>query len=36
MEIDAVTTLCLACLLFLLGEFIVNHVSFLQRICIPP
>ena len=36
MEIDAVTTLCLACLLFLLGEFVVKHVSFLQRICIPP
>ncbi|UDI77636.1 sodium/glutamate symporter [Staphylococcus taiwanensis] len=36
MELDAVTTLCLACLLYLLGEFIVNHVSFLQRICIPP
>lgn len=29
------TTLCLACLLYLLGEFIVNHVSFLQRVCIP-
>ncbi|GGG91687.1 sodium/glutamate symporter [Staphylococcus pragensis] len=35
MELDAVTTLCLACLLYLLGEFIVNHVSFLQRVCIP-
>ena len=34
-ELDAITTLALAALLFLLGVFIVNHVSILQRLCIP-
>ncbi|EHM70691.1 hypothetical protein, partial [Staphylococcus pettenkoferi] len=29
-ELDAITTLALAALLFLLGVFIVNHVSILQ------
>lgn len=34
-ELDAITTLCLACVLYLIGQSIVNHVSILRRICIP-
>ncbi|MCL7539071.1 sodium/glutamate symporter [Staphylococcus aureus] len=34
-ELNAITTLCLACILYLLGTAIVNHVNFLKRICIP-
>ncbi|HDB4625549.1 TPA: sodium:glutamate symporter, partial [Staphylococcus aureus] len=34
-ELNAITTLCLACILYLLGKAIVNHVNFLKRICIP-
>ncbi|MBU5272249.1 sodium/glutamate symporter [Staphylococcus caprae] len=34
-ELDAITTLCLACVLYLIGQSIVNHVSILKRICIP-
>lgn len=34
-ELSAITTLCLACILYLLGQTIVNHVSFLRRVCIP-
>ena len=30
-ELDAITTLCLACVLYLIGQSIVNHV-FLKRI----
>ena len=35
LELDAITTLCLACILYLIGQTIINHVSFLRRICIP-
>lgn len=35
LELDALTTLCLACILYLLGQTIINHVSILKRICIP-
>lgn len=34
-ELDAITTLCLACVLYLIGQSIINHVSILRRICIP-
>ena len=34
-ELDAITTLCLACVLYLIGQSINNHVSILRRICIP-
>lgn len=34
-ELDANTTLCLACVLYLIGQSIINHVSILRRICIP-
>lgn len=34
-ELDAITTLCLACILYLIGQTIINHVSILRRICIP-
>lgn len=34
-ELNAITTLCLACLLYILGQAIVNHISILRRICIP-
>ena len=34
-EFDAITTLCLACVLYLIGQTIINHVSILRRICIP-
>ncbi|MDH9930459.1 sodium/glutamate symporter [Staphylococcus capitis] len=34
-ELDAITTLCLACVLYLIGQSIINHVSLLRRICIP-
>lgn len=27
-ELNAITTLCLACILYLLGKAIVNHVNF--------
>ncbi|MEB8127110.1 sodium/glutamate symporter [Staphylococcus succinus] len=35
LELDAITTLALACVLYLLGIFIVDHVSILRRLCIP-
>lgn len=35
LELDAITTLAIASLLYLLGIFIVNHVSILRRLCIP-
>lgn len=35
LELDAITTLALASVLYLLGIFIVNHVSILRRLCIP-
>lgn len=35
LHIDAVTTLALASILYLLGVYIVNHVSILKRLCIP-
>lgn len=34
-ELDAITTLCLTCVLYLIGQSIINHVSILRRICIP-
>lgn len=34
-ELDAITTLCLACILYLIGQTIINHVLILRRICIP-
>ncbi|OLS07809.1 sodium:glutamate symporter [Staphylococcus epidermidis] len=34
-ELDAITTLCLACILYLIGQTIINHVSILRKICIP-
>lgn len=34
-ELDAITTLCLACILYLIDQTIINHVSILRRICIP-
>ncbi|RQM99150.1 sodium/glutamate symporter [Staphylococcus warneri] len=34
-ELDAITALCLACILYLIGQTIINHVSILRRICIP-
>ena len=34
-ELNPITTLCVACVLYLLGQFIVNHISALKRICIP-
>lgn len=34
-ELYAITTLCLACVLYLIGQSIINHVSILRRICIP-
>ena len=34
-ELDAITTLCLACVLYLIGQSIINHASILRRICIP-
>lgn len=35
LELDAITTLAIASLLYLLGIFIVNHVSILRKLCIP-
>ncbi|MBF7020382.1 sodium/glutamate symporter [Staphylococcus sp. 18_1_E_LY] len=35
LHIDAVTTLALASVLYLLGVYIVNHVSILKKLCIP-
>lgn len=35
MTFDQITTLCLAVTLFLIGTFLVNRVSFLNRFCIP-
>lgn len=34
-KLDPITTLALASILFLLGVYIVNHVSILRRLCIP-
>lgn len=34
-QMDMLQTAALAMLLFLLGRFIVNHVDFLNRCCIP-
>ena len=34
-QMDMLQTAALAMLLFLLGRFIVNHVDFLKRCCIP-
>ncbi|ATP40105.1 sodium/glutamate symporter [Solibacillus sp. R5-41] len=35
MTFDQITTLCLAVTLFLIGTFLVNKISFLNRFCIP-
>ncbi|MDN6182343.1 MAG: sodium/glutamate symporter [Staphylococcus equorum] len=35
LELDAITTLALACVLYLLGVYIVNHIGILKRLCIP-
>lgn len=35
LHIDAITTLALASVLYLLGVYIVNHVSILKKLCIP-
>ncbi|MBB2507329.1 Sodium/glutamate symporter [Staphylococcus cohnii subsp. cohnii] len=35
LELDAITTLAIASLLYLLGIYIVNHISILRRLCIP-
>ena len=35
LELDAITTLALASVLYLLGIYVVNHVSILRRLCIP-
>lgn len=35
LELDAITTLALACVLLLLGQAIVNNVSILMKLCIP-
>ncbi|ATH59398.1 MULTISPECIES: sodium/glutamate symporter [Staphylococcus] len=35
LELDAITTLALASMLYLLGIYIVNHVSILRKLCIP-
>lgn len=35
LELDAITTLALACILLLLGEAVVSNVSILRRLCIP-
>jgi len=35
LELDAITTLALACILYLLGVYIVNHIAILKRLCIP-
>ena len=35
LELDAITTLALASILYLLGVYIVNHVNILKRLCIP-
>src|SRR5699024_3832771 len=35
LELDAITTLALACVLRLLGQAIVNNVSILMKLCIP-
>lgn len=34
-QLDMLQTAALAMLLFLMGRFVVNHVAFLQRCCIP-
>ena len=33
LELDAITTLALACVLLLLGQAIVNNVSILMKLC---
>ncbi|WP_436854606.1 sodium/glutamate symporter [Staphylococcus caeli] len=35
LTLDAITTLALASILYLLGVYIVNHVNILKRLCIP-
>lgn len=35
LELNAITTLALASMLYLLGIYIVNHVSILRKLCIP-
>ena len=35
LELDTITTLALACVLYLLGVYIVNHIGILKRLCIP-
>lgn len=35
LELDAITTLALACVLYLLGVYTVNHIGILKRLCIP-
>ncbi|NWK83195.1 sodium/glutamate symporter [Staphylococcus sp. GSSP0090] len=35
LELDAITTLALASILYLLGVYIVNHVNILKKLCIP-
>ncbi|PHK50313.1 sodium/glutamate symporter [Staphylococcus edaphicus] len=35
LELDAITTLALASILYLLGVYIVNHVHILKKLCIP-
>src|SRR5699024_3769325 len=34
-ELDAITTLALASMVYLLGLYIINHVSILGKLCIP-
>ena len=34
-HLDAIGTLALALVLLLLGNYLRNHVSFLERFCIP-
>ncbi len=35
LELDAITTLALASVLYLVGIYIINHVGILKRLCIP-
>ncbi|SCS69043.1 sodium/glutamate symporter [Staphylococcus caeli] len=35
LTLDAITTLALASILYLLGVYIVNHINVLKRLCIP-
>ncbi|SUQ38679.1 sodium glutamate symporter [Staphylococcus gallinarum] len=35
LKLDPITTLAIASLLYLIGVYIVNHISILKRLCIP-